>query len=100
MSAQVADTLDRYCEVCALTKLAKPSDCLREFLKQSDNGDWLGPMLGPVGAVIYVRQSYHKIETSLAWSGTEAMLDALEGFKPKRYWAITPYIRRFARRGL
>lgn len=86
---------ERYCDSCAKEKLPKPSHCLRELMKL--NGDWLGPMLGPVGAVIYIRQreGHHGM---LAWSGSETMLDILDGFESTR--EISPYIKLFEEAGL
>lgn len=60
--------------------------------------DNFGPMLGPVGAVVYARQSYFGISGMLAWSGSEAMHDAIEGMEASR--AVTPYIEKFTEAGL
>ena len=88
----------RYCSDCARTLLPKPSDCLRRFMSEHGDVDHFGPMLGPIGAVIYARQNYFGFGGMLAWSGTEAMHEAIEGFEPTR--AVTPYIQRFTGAGL
>lgn len=87
----------RYCSECAKS-LPKPSECLRRFMAEHNNVDHFGPMLGPIGAVIYARQSYFGLSGMLAWSGSEAMHDAIEGMEASR--AVTPYIERFASAGL
>lgn len=87
----------RYCSECAKS-LPKPSDCLRRFMTEHNDVDHFGPMLGPIGAVIYARQSYFGLSGMLAWSGTEAMHDAIDGFEPTRQ--VTPYIQRFTEAGL
>lgn len=87
----------RYCSECAKA-LPKPSDCLRRFMAEHNDADHFGPMLGPVGAIIYARQSYFGISGMLAWSGSEAMFDAVEGIEPSR--TVTPYIERFTEVGL
>lgn len=83
----------RYCSNCALM-LPKPSDCLRRFMGEHGNVDHFGPMLGPIGAVIYARQTYFNLSGMLAWSGSEAMHEAIVNFEPTRQ--VTPYIQRFA----
>lgn len=88
----------RYCPECSITQLPKPSECLRRFVTEHNGNDHFGPMLGPIGAVIYARQSYYGIHSKLAWSGTEAMHDAIEGIEPTR--TVTPYIQRFVEAGL
>jgi hypothetical protein len=78
--------------------LPKPSACLREFLSASKFGDSFGPNLGPIGAVIYVRQG-KGFSGMLAWSGSESMFDALDGISPGCR-EVTPYIDLFERAGL
>ena len=86
----------RYCDDCAGVKLPKPSECLRAFLDAK--GDHFGSMLGPIGAVIYARQCWFGASGMLAWSGTDALHNALEGFEPTR--RVKPYIDLFIGKGL
>lgn len=87
----------RCCDECA-KEMPKPSECLRRFMAEHGNVDHFGPMLGPIGAVIYARQNYFGLRGLLAWSGSESMHEAIEGFEPTR--AVTPYIQRFTEAGL
>src|SRR5689334_14483705 len=80
---------ERCCDECALNTLPKPSECLRRFMAEQGGVDDFGPMLGPIGAVIYVRQRYFGISGMLAWSGDEAMHRAIGEFEPTR--RVTPY---------
>lgn len=105
------------CDACSLVVFPKPSECLKLFLERNNRnvqpdkiilnrsdtwGDWLGPNLGPIGAVIYVRQNLEKFGRvkvdADGWSGTGPMHDALEGFEADR--RVTPYIARFEECGL
>jgi hypothetical protein len=86
----------RYCSDCATKLLPKPSECLARFI--AEKGNHLGPMLGPIGAVIYARQSWYNAPGMLAWSGSEAMHDALSEFEPTR--AVRPYVELFQGVGL
>jgi len=81
---------ERWCDDCARAKMPQAVECLRELMQK--NGDWLGPNLGPIGAVIYVRQC-RGFQGIVAWSGLDWMFDALEGVEPTR--KITPYIELF-----
>lgn len=87
----------RYCNNCAKL-LPKPSECLRRFMAEHGNVDHFGPMLGPIGAVIYARQSYFGLQGLLAWSGTEGMHEAIDDFQPTRQ--VIPYIKQFEAAGL
>lgn len=87
----------RYCDKCS-EALPKPSECLRRFMSEHNNVDDFGPMLGPIGAVIYARQNYFNLRGMLAWSGTESMHDAIDEMEPSR--KVTLYIERFAEAGL
>jgi hypothetical protein len=87
----------RYCPDCTAT-LPKPSECLQRFMLEHNGTDHFGPMLGPVGAVIYARQSYFGISGMLAWSGSELMFEVIDGIEPTK--TVTPYIQRFTEAGL
>lgn len=85
----------RLCNECAALHLPKPSECLRRFIAEKGNN--FGPMLGPIGAVIYARQSWFGYSGITAWSGTDGLHDALEGFNPTR--EVQPYVELFAAKG-
>jgi hypothetical protein len=81
--------LPKHADECA-KKMPQPVECFGELMQK--NGDWLGPNLGPIGAVIYIRQQ-HRFSGMVSWSGLDWMFDALDAIEATR--KISPYIELF-----